>query len=130
MRIRQRQRAATSLIVLCLLALAACRHVPAPNEALVRVRNASTVPLNSVTLQFTGAVHQFGDLDPGEVTAYRAGGTAYRYGRVEATVDGQRVTLQPQDYVGETPLRPGRYTYELSLDASRRALQLQFREDQ
>jgi hypothetical protein len=129
MRTAKLSGAAASLALLCLLALAACRHVPTANEALVRVRNASTVRLNSVTIQFTGAVHQLGDLEPGEVTAYRSGGTAYRYGRVEAAVNGERLVLQPQDYVGETPLRPGRYTYELSLDASGRALQLQFRED-
>jgi len=36
--------------------------------------------------------------------------------RVEEPVE-QVLTFQPIDYVGETPFGPGRYTYEIGIDA-------------
>jgi hypothetical protein len=117
-------------LALCSVVVAACRtRAGLVTEPLLRVRNVSGVRLDSVTVQVTGPVLLFGSFAPGQTSPYRAVGTAYRYARIQATVNGERLTLQPQDYVGETPLSAGRYTYELSVDMPARALRLNFRPD-
>lgn len=96
-------------LVAC-LALAACPNPFDPDDGPVHVRfeNASAVPMESVETAFVDGV---GTLAPGEATPYVEVETAYRYTYFSAVVEGRRLVLQPIDYVGETPLRPGRYTY-------------------
>jgi hypothetical protein len=42
---------------------------------------------------------------------------AYRYALIEAVVAGKPARLIPIDYVGESELKAGRYTYVLTIDA-------------
>ena len=44
---------------------------------------------------------------------YQTFDLAYRYAFVELEIDGKTYTLQPIDYVGETPLENGNYTYSI-----------------
>ena len=46
------------------------------------------------------------------------GSPQYRYGFVELHVDGQRFGLQPIDYVGETVLGGGEFTFRVDVDTS------------
>tara|TARA_R110002126_G_scaffold90404_1_gene215484 strand:+ start:4537 stop:4701 length:165 start_codon:yes stop_codon:yes gene_type:complete len=41
---------------------------------------------------------------------------AFRYAYIELTVDEEPYRLQPYNFVGETPLENGSYTYSLNLD--------------
>lgn len=89
-----------------------------PDEVRIRVSNVGTVSLRKVVVIFPGRAgdsqrEQYGDLAPGQSSDYRAVGLAYSYAYVEALAGGVPVKLQPIDYVGETPLEPGNYTYTL-----------------
>lgn len=55
-------------------------------------------------------------LNPGEFSEYKEFELAYRYANIELTVDDEPYLLQPYDFVGETPLENGSYTYSLNLD--------------
>jgi hypothetical protein len=104
-------------------ALLGCDDGPAgaADATRVRVRNASAVELQNLLLLFPGEERlTAGALAPGGVTGYVPVRTAYRYAYLEATVAGRRTVLQPIDYVGERPLGPGCFTYDLTVDAQER----------
>ena len=61
---------------------------------------------------------EFEDLDPGEQSGYKIFDLAYRYAFVELVIEGDTFTLQPIDYVGESPLPHGNYTYAIDADDS------------
>lgn len=57
----------------------------------------------------------YGTLAPDAYTEYREYPIAYRYNYVRLTIAGDEFVLQPIDYVGETPLGPGQFTYEIDV---------------
>lgn len=84
------------------------------NESVfIRVRNVSESDYSSVVLNTSFANVGFGDLESGGITDYKEFSVAYHYAFVELFIDGNVFTLQPIDYVGETPLKKGHYTYEV-----------------
>ena len=96
-----------------------------PGTVQVRVANRSTQDFDRVTITFPSGKMDYGQLAKGAVTDYRPVEKAYRYAQVDAVVNGKSLTLQPQDYMGETPLAPGQYTYNLELDESGETLKLE-----
>lgn len=93
---------------------------PSGEAVQVRVRNASGQDLTQIRVGFPdGTRSGFGQLAPGAASDYvDTTGPVYGYAYVEAWVDGRKLVVQPIDYVGETPLAPGRYTYVLDVDPS------------
>lgn len=82
----------------------------------IRIRNAGQVDLSGVETTFPdNQVVGYGALGVGKDSGYHLVGLAYRYALVVATADGKELRWQPRDFVGETPLAPGRYTYTLSV---------------
>lgn len=55
-------------------------------------------------------------LNSGEFSEYKEFELAYRYAYIELTADEEPYRFQPYDFVGETPLKNGSYTYNLNLD--------------
>lgn len=102
-----------------------CATAVLPAEPMIRLHNASPHILDSVSVSFMGSIVAYGRLGPGERSQYRAARGAYRYAYIEARVNGERFRLQPIDYVGETPLEPGNYTYRLSLDTAQHSIGLE-----
>ncbi|HEX8696947.1 MAG TPA: hypothetical protein VF746_31295 [Longimicrobium sp.] len=100
-----------------------------PGATLVRIRNASAFDLDSVVVDFFRQRVVYGDVPAGGTTAYRQADRAYRYAYIEATVQGQRLVLQPIDYVGETPLGSGRFTYHLTVNLADSTLDVRARRD-
>lgn len=45
-------------------------------------------------------------------TDYKVFESAYGYAFIELEIGGKTYTIQPIDYVGETPLEDGNYTYQ------------------
>lgn len=86
-----------------------------PTQVEVRVENASGQLMADVVIGFPESDVDYGDVGPGAVTGYREVGLAYRYAAVRTVVAGDTLGLIPVDYVGETPLDPGHYTYRLGL---------------
>ncbi len=67
-----------------------------------------------------------GPLTAGASSAYGKVGLAYRYASVEVYVGERPYVLQVIDYVGETPLPDGHFTYVLAMIEGR--LELTFEE--
>ena len=91
----------------------------------VRLRNDSDVDFDRYLVVFPdGMKVELRDLVAGGTSGYFDTAQAYTYAYVQVTVDGKKYTYQPVDYMGETQLKPGRYTYALDIVDGR--LQLTF----
>lgn len=84
------------------------------SDVRIRVANRSDVPMTTVIVQFPSQSETYGDIPAGASTEYRAVTEAYRYAYVEATVEDKRAIIQPIDFIGETLLSSGNYTYALT----------------
>lgn len=82
----------------------------------IRVGNASDIDFDRINVHFPNQVEDYGSLPAGEVSEYREIDGAYRYAYSVAHAGDRRFVLQPIDFVGESPLRAGRYTYRFSVD--------------
>ena len=115
-------------ITLLALFLAACSTGPAaPVE--IRVANQSARNFDRVLVAAGFEMQDHGAIPAGGASAYRAVERAYRYAYVEVHLGADRLVLQPIDFVGETPLRRGRYTYVLSLTPGDASLVLKLEPD-
>lgn len=84
------------------------------NEVNIRLFNASTFDYKNIVVGSTS----YNDLDAGQKSDYKIFEGAYRYAFVELEIDGRTHTLQPVDFVGETQLKSGFYTYKLDANDS------------
>ena len=117
-------------LALAVLGLLASCALGGPGGAPeVRIANRSTHDFDRVLVNFYDQEVDYGALPAGAVSEYRAPRVAYRYARVEVHVDTARLVLQPIDFVGETPLGGGSYTYALSLADDGRTLGLALERD-
>jgi hypothetical protein len=78
----------------------------------IRVLNSSEYDLCNVVIES----RNHGEINSGENTCYRGYDKAYRYAYVSLTIDGEDLVIQPIDYVGETPLGIGYFTYHLDVE--------------
>jgi len=91
----------------------------------LRIENASDVDFTSVRVSFPEAEASFGAIASDRRSEYQRVGEAYRYGFVKVEAEGETYRIQPIDYVGEEPLEPGRYTYQLDIVESELVLDLE-----
>ena len=106
----------TGFLALLFVTLAlACETIVSTTPVEVRVANASSQIMEEVLVAFPDDEVAYGDVGPGEATGYRTVSRAYRYAYVRTVVGGDTLVLQPIDYVGESLLAGGRYTYRLDL---------------
>ncbi|WP_143519894.1 hypothetical protein [Reichenbachiella sp. 5M10] len=98
--------------------LAGCSNEDAenPNVLNIRLSNESQYDYHTVVVNTTTGDVDFGDLLAGQKSAYKVFDRAYRYAFVELQIEGETYTLQPIDYVGETPLETGSYTYQIDVN--------------
>ena len=96
-----------ALLAFILLASAASTS----NATEIRIRNDSTVELKNVVV----GDKKYGDIKPGRTTDYQHWEGAYRYSFVSLLANSKPLTLQPIDYVGESLLGEGKFTYILTL---------------
>lgn len=90
----------------------------------IRVRNSTGRDFESLKVWVGNREVELGPLASGEVTdLLAASGPVYSYTRVTArTTGGTELSLMPADYVGETPLSAGRYTWVLSIQDDQLAI--------
>ena len=81
---------------------------------LLRIKNTSQFDYTDVVVNTSGGEHNYGTVNSNHASDYKAFDLAYRYAFVELIIDGSTYTVQPIDYVGETPLDNGKYTYEIN----------------
>ena len=84
----------------------------------IRLANISEYDFKNVVVSTTGELVSYEDLNAGQTSQYQTFDLAYRYAFIELEIDGQTFTIQPIDYVGETPLSNGFYTYQLNANTS------------
>ena len=110
-----------AIALLAILMMCGIAHPsdPAPasqekNEHAVwlRVRNATGLDLAAVQLN---KHYSFGDLAKGAVSEYLKVEGMYRYSYAEALAGKRKLVCQPRDYMGETLLPPGHYTYTIAV---------------
>jgi hypothetical protein len=77
--------------------------------SMIRIANDSGVPLQNVRVNDI----PFGDLPVNGVSRYYALTPAYRYAALRLEVAGKKFEMIPDDYVGETPLGQGSFTYRI-----------------
>ena len=82
----------------------------------IRLRNSSSFVLTAVTFQPGEPELEFARIEPGEATDYVQVDNAYPYGYLDVTVNGARRVIQPIDYVGESYIGDGRFTYVIAID--------------
>ncbi|MFD2725071.1 hypothetical protein [Hyunsoonleella rubra] len=102
-------------LFLFILLFTHCANDDLPEEAVeIRLSNVSEFDYKNITVNSTS----FEDLEAGKTSTYKTFDLAYRYGFVELEIDGTTYTIQPIDYVGETPLEKGKYTYQIDANDS------------
>jgi hypothetical protein len=105
----------TLLLCLCVcLSLFSCKK-EGSGDIFIRVRNASQYQFDNIVVKAAKGDNSYGNISAGQKSDYKAFEQAYKYAYIELSVQGQKLVLQPTDYVGETPLTPGQYTYVLDV---------------
>jgi len=88
------------------------------SELNIRLSNISQFDFKNITVNTSNENVNFEDINSRQKTDYKTFDTAYRYAFIELEIDGETYTLQPIDYVGETPLENGNYTYQIDVNDS------------
>jgi hypothetical protein len=116
MKIRRRGAILSAMTAILMLALAACSN-PFSEEGptLVRLENTSAVELTDVTFSSGHDPLTFARIAPGERTEYVEVESSYSYGYLKVTANGRVHVIQPIDYVGESEIGPGRFTWRIVL---------------
>jgi hypothetical protein len=70
----------------------------------------------NINVNASGEMVEYGNLNSNSNSEYKTFDLAYRYAFVEFEIDGEIFTLQPIDYVGETPLENGKYSYKINVN--------------
>lgn len=109
---------------------AGCSSLQQAGGLQIRVANASAFTMEQVTIGFPSQEVQYGTLAAGATSEYRDVEQAYRYAAVTVMVEDERLVMQPIDFVGESLLAPGRYTYVLDVDSPPTRLNLTLRQDE
>jgi hypothetical protein len=87
------------------------------SDTEVRISNNSDVPIENVRVWFSQQTEDFASIAPKGVTDYRRVKETFCLTRIEAVVDGKPAIVQPFDHHGEKVLKPGKYTFVLSVNA-------------
>ena len=99
------------LIAICLISCDESNRFA--NEVQIRIKNTSTYDYTDIQVNTSGGQNAYNDLIAGAASAYKTFEFAYSYAFIELLIDGVTFTIQPIDYVGETKLATGQYTYEV-----------------
>jgi hypothetical protein len=86
----------------------------------IRLSNVSQYDFQNILVN-TGSSNgnvSLGNLKASKKTDYKVFESAYSYAFVELEIGGKTYTVQPIDYVGETPLEDGNYTYRINANDS------------
>jgi len=83
-----------------------CNSDDDDNKTNIRVLNSSDYDFCNVVISTTGEGRNHGEIKS----------KAYRYAYVSLMIDGEDLVIQPIDYVGETPLGIGYFTYHLDIE--------------
>lgn len=109
-----------SISICCLLVLTNCTKA---NKTIInggvqiRLENASNFTYKDILVQ-TNQDHTFANLSSGDISEYQQFEMAYKYAYIEITIDGFQYKIQPIDFIGETLLEEGFYTYKIDANSN------------
>ncbi len=108
------------ICILTIITLLSCSNDDDNNSTELRIRlsNASQFDFQNITVNTSTGNVVFEDMNVGQNSEYQVFQSAYRYAFVELEIDGETYTIQPIDYVGETLLENGDYTYQINANNS------------
>ena len=92
----------------------------------IRIQNVSSLIFDEV--QVGDQAEAYMEINPDSFSEYQEYETAYQYAYIQITSGEEVYVLQPIDFVGETPLPLGLYTYVLNIDEEGQVL-LEFKID-
>ncbi len=81
--------------------------------ASIRIKNTSAINFDKVQVGDAQSLHA--NVAPNEYSEYLKYGTAYKYAYIKIESGSETYVSTPIDFVGEKPLTPGFYTYELNV---------------
>lgn len=114
------------IIILTVLFNFSCSKEDETNEVYFRLSNVSEVDFENTTYNDIN----YGPLKAGEKTEYILFKNQYSYGAVSILINGKDFGWQPMDYVGESLLEDGYYTFEYSFDVDEQILSDQLIRDE
>lgn len=101
------------------------------NSTLIRIHNASEYDFLRVEVNTYDEPINYGTIKRDEKSRYKTFELAYRYAYVRLFVDENEFIIQPIDFVGETPLGSGKFTYVLEvIDFENRILNIKTSKDE
>lgn len=112
-----------------LLLVIGCSSDDGDAEVYIRLSNVSAYDYQNITVNPSNGRLDYGDLDSGELSEYQMVTKAYRYAFVELEIAGETYMIQPIDYVGESTLSSGYYTYQIDAGDENGQLYLSLAED-
>jgi hypothetical protein len=127
MRLSPKPGVVATLVALCIAS--GCGNPFGADDTRIRLRNASQFELTNVTFAPGTPRLEFARIAPGAATEYRPVEGAYRYGYLDVLVGGERRQLRPIDYVGESEIGEGDFTYVITIDATTRYPAVELRRD-
>ena len=106
------------LIIAGLSLLSACKKDAVKTDTAIelRVLNKTTATIYNCIVNpgsLSGS-YNFGQVAVDSVSNYKTFDRGYSYSYVSPTLNNNTCALQPFDYVGETPLVSGKYTYKIT----------------
>lgn len=105
-----------TILILAIVILCNCTKNDDTNDVNIRLSNISALNFENIIVNPGSSERvNYGDLDAGMFSGYKNFQKAYSYGFVELIAEGEKYSIIPIDYVGETPLSNGSYTYQLDL---------------
>lgn len=106
----------TASFLISVLAFAACNIIG--NEVTgveIRVKNASSYTIENLRIATGGGDFSYETLEPGKVSDYKLYDYSYSYFYTSFSIDTSEFVQQPIDYVGESKIKNGKYTYSISI---------------
>tara|TARA_R110002126_G_scaffold277560_3_gene423562 strand:- start:846 stop:1226 length:381 start_codon:yes stop_codon:yes gene_type:complete len=106
------------ILILIVASFYNCKNDNDTSNVNIRLANISQFNYQNIIVNTsTGAVN-FDDLESQQLSAYKTFEKAYSYAFIELQIDGNTYTFQPIDYVGESLLKNGYYTYQIDANES------------
>jgi hypothetical protein len=90
--------------------------IPQTSSVQIRIQNASPNKFENIIVNTYNKDTNFENLNSNQKSAFKIFDVAYRYAFVQLQINGKTYTIQPVDFVGETPLENGNYTYKITVN--------------
>jgi hypothetical protein len=87
---------------------------PQTSSVQIRIQNASPYKFENVIVNTYNKEISYENLNSNQKSVFKTFDVAYRYAFVQLQINGKTYTYQPVDFVGETVLENGNYTYKIT----------------